>query len=146
MLVTGTPTQAYVDALKAALAADATLMSLVTGIYGHLPDAARTAYPYQALGQRNRQSDVGVMGMLCSLVTVEVNVWSAHRGASEVQAILARNVIVLERKTLRVSGFTMVEGSLTCEFEDVFDEPDEDQPSRRLYRGIQRWRAEIHES
>lgn len=143
---TGSPVQPFVDALRQALRADAAFMAMVTGLYGDLPASARTAYPYVVLGQRSRQNDSGAMGVAGGHVTVQLDCWSAHRGASEVHAILSRIAVVLERAPLRVSGFDLLHGSLTCELEDVTDEPDPDMPEKRLYHGLQRWTAEIHES
>jgi len=77
---------------------------------------------------------------------VQLDCWSDHMGASEAHAILSAVTRVLERRTLAVSPYTMVVGSLTCEMEDVFDEPDEDKPDARLYHGVQRWVAEIHDA
>lgn len=145
MLVTGSPTQAVVDGLKTALEADATLMALVTGVYGHLP-AGRTTYPYVVLGRRSRQNDSGAMQRPGGTVSVQLDVWSSHKGASEALAILSRIVAVLERQDITVTGFALVGGSLTCEFEDVFDEPDEDSPEQVLYHGVQRWTCEVHEA
>jgi hypothetical protein len=143
---TGSPTQAFVDAVRLALVADTTLTALVTGIYGHLSEAARTAYPYVVLGRRSRLNDAGALQIAGGHVTLQIDVWSAHKGASEAHAILSRMVRLLERRDLAINGFELVRGSVTCEFEEVFDEPDADTPDARLYHGVQRWTAEIHES
>lgn len=145
MLVTGSPVQAVVDGVKAALTADTTLMARVTGVYGHLP-SGRTAYPYVVLGRRSRQNDSGAMQTVGGHVSVQIDVWSAHLGASETHSILSDIARVLERRAIAVSGYSLVGGSLTCELEDVFDEPDEDSPERRLYHGVQRWTCEVHEA
>lgn len=144
--VTGSPTQAVVDAIRSALVASVPLMAQVTGVFGHLSEAARTAYPYIVLGYRSRNNDAGAMQVAGSRVTVQIDVWSAHRGASEAHSILSGIARVLERRDLAVAGFALVRGSLTCELEDVFDEPDEDKPDERLYHGVQRWAVEIHEA
>lgn len=144
--VTGTPTQAFIDAVRAALLADATLMTLVTGVFGHVSEAARTAYPYIVLGRRTRTNDGGAMQLAGGQVSVQLDVWSARKGASETQTILSRVFAVLERRALRVSGFALIAGSLTCELEEVFDEPDADKPEARLYHGVQRWIADLEES
>jgi hypothetical protein len=143
---TGSPVLAFVDGVKAALDADATLTALVTGIYGYVPEAARTAFPYLVLGQRSRTTDAGAMQKAGSRVSLQIDGWSDHKGASEMHAILSRVAAVLERTDVTVTGFTLVSHSLTCEMEDVIEEPDEDAPERRLYHGVQRWVAEIHES
>ncbi len=142
--ILGSPTQAFVDALKAALEADATLMAMIEGVFGHVSDAARTRYPYLVLGQRHLdEGNARSMGVAGGRTEIQLDGWSDHKGASEMHAILSRARAVLDRRTLRVAPFTMMAGSLSCEFEDVFDEPDEDAPSKRLYHGVQRWGAEI---
>lgn len=154
MIVTGSPTQAFVDAIRSILVADTqakqgseALMALVTGVYGHLPEAARTAYPYVVLGQRSRDGDTGAMQTAGSNVRLQLDVWSDAKGPYTTHRILSRIAHLLERRSrLTVSGFMYLVGSLTCEFEDCSDEPDEDNPDVRLYHGIQRWTAEIHEN
>jgi hypothetical protein len=146
VFTTGSPTQPFVDAVRIALAADATLGALVTGIYGHLSEAARTAYPYVVLGRRGRLNDSGAMQTAGGHVNLQVDIWSDHKGPSEVHDIQARIALLLERTDLTIAGFDLVLGSVSCEFEDVFDEPDTDKPDARLYHGVQRWIAEIHES
>ncbi len=144
-LVTGSPSQPFVDALKSALESDTALMAVIEGVFGHLREADRTLYPYLVLGRRGR-TDAGAMQLAGNVVSVQLDGWSSHSGALEMHGILGHVSRVLERRTLTVSGFDMVRGSLTCEFEDVFDEPDPDTPTKRLYHGVQRWTAEIHES
>lgn len=143
---TGSPTQAVIDAMKDALDADAPLDALITGVYGHLSEVARTSYPYVVLGRRHRRNDGGAMQVAGGQVTVDLDIWSDHKGPSKAHAICSRIVEILERRDLALEGFTLIKGSLTCEFEDVFDEPDEDKPGSRLYHGVQRWICETHES
>ena len=145
-MVTGSPAQAFIDVLLTTLRADATLIALVTGVYGHLTEAQRTAFPYIVLGRRHRDSDGGAMQLAGGHVSVQIDVWSAHKGASEAHAICSRIAAVLERRTLLVSGYAMVAASLTCEMEEVFDEPDTDDPNALRYHGVQRWVATIEES
>lgn len=146
-VVTGSPTQAFVDALRAALTSDVTLMALITGVYGHVSEADRTAYPYLVLGDRHLdEGQARSMAMSGGRTSVQLDGWSAHKGGSEMHAILSRARIVLERRTLTVLGFSMMAGSLTCEFEDILDEPDADNPKKTLYHGIQQWVAEIDEA
>ena len=45
-------------------------------------------------------------------------------------------VDIAERRPIDVSGFEALPGSLTCAYEDVYDEPDEDKPGARLYHGV----------
>lgn len=142
--MSGSATQAVVDGLKAALDADATLGGLVSGIYGYVPAAARIAFPYLVLGRRSRTNDSGAMQAPGGHVAVQIDVWSDHKGPSQTHAILSRVAAVLEGADITVSGYQLVLGSLTCEVEDVFDEPDGDSPDRVLIHGVQRWRCEVH--
>jgi hypothetical protein len=146
--VSGSPVQALVDALKTALQSDAALMAIVTAVTGHVSEdqRGRLAMPYLVLGRRTRTGDVGTFGSAGSQVSVQIDWWSEHRGPSEAQTIGSHLSRILERRTLRLSGFVMVSGSLTCEFEEVFDEPDTEMPSSKLYHGTQRWTTEIHET
>lgn len=144
--VTADPTVAFVDAFKTVLSADTGLTTLVTGIYGHLSEAARIAYPYVVLGQRTRLNDAGAMQIAGSQLALQVDVWSDDKGPFAASRILSRIYVLLERRPLVVPGFLCLPGSLTCELSEIFDEPDEDKPGSRLYHGVQRWVAEIHES
>lgn len=144
--VTGSPLTALVDGVRTVLLADATLMALITGLYGHVSEAARVAYPYLVIGRRTRDGLGGAMGVAGGTVTVEIEGWSDAKGPYAMQAILSRVAVLLERQPVTVTGYSLVTGSVHCEHEDVFDEPDEDKPGSRLYHGLQRWTAEIHES
>lgn len=152
--VTAEPTQAFVDAISTRLRADTdtgnpeSLVSLMgTGkVFGHLSEAARTAYPYLVLGRTSLDRNAGAMQIAGANVTLQIDVWSAYKGAYQARRILSRVSALLERYRLIVTNFAMVDGSLTCELSEVFDEPDEDKPGERLYHGVQRWTAEIHEA
>lgn len=144
--VTADPTVAFVDAIKARLEADATLAGLVTGIYGHVSEAARVAYPYLVLGRRTSRPEGGAMGISGTQVTLQIDGWSAAKGPAQIGAIGSRVYARLERHLLVVGGFVVVEGSLQRELQEIFDEPDEDKPTVRLYHLVQRWSAEIHEA
>lgn len=144
--VSGSPVQPFVDAFKAALEADTALMALIEGVYGHLRESEATAYPYLVLGRRSR-TPAGPMGLAGNQVSMQLDGWSDHSGASEMHAMLGHVSRVMERRmNFRVSGYDVLRGSLTCEYEDVFDEPDTDTPTKTLYHGLQRWTCEIHES
>jgi hypothetical protein len=147
-LVSASPQQAFIDALKRALEADATLMALVTGVYGHVPEASRVTPPYIVFGYEHEDQDgaAGAMGLAGSRCMVTLDVWSKGKGKSEVRSILSRIYTVLERRTLHVTGFRMMDGSLTREFQDIDDEPDADSPTLRLYHGIQRWGCVVDEA
>ena len=146
-VVTGSPTQAFVDAVMNRLENDSTLDALVTGVFGHLPESTRTAYPYVVIGQRHLdEGQARSMGLAGGRVDLQLDSWSALKGASQTHAILSRVRVLLERYDLPVAGFQLMRGSLTCEFEDVFPEADEDKPGSTLYHGMQRWTAEIDEA
>jgi len=142
--MSGSPVQAVVDGIKTVLAADTTLTATLTGIYGYVPGSARTTFPYLVLGRRQRTNDSGAMQTVGGHVTVQIDVWSDHKGPSETHTILSRVAWLLERTAIAMAGFALVQGSLTCEFEDVFDEPDGDSPERVLVHGVQRWVCEVH--
>lgn len=143
--VTADPTVAFVDALKARLSADATLVALVTGIFGHLSEAARVSYPYVVLGRRTSDSEGGAMGLPGGQVSLQIDVWSNAKGPFEASAICSRIYQLLERYGLVVPGFDLLNGSLHRAMQEVFDEPDADSPNQLLYHGVQRWMADIHE-
>lgn len=152
--VTAEPTQAFVDAIAARLDADTdtneaeSLASLMgaSKVFGHLSEASRTAYPYVVLGRRTLDRNAGAMGLAGGRVALQVDVWSAYKGPYQAHRICSRLSRLLERYPLRVTGFDALAGSLTCEMTEVFDEPDEDKPGERLYHGVQRWTAELHEA
>ena len=144
--VTAEPTQAFVDAISARLRADTTLMALVTDVLAHLSEAQRTAYPYLVLGRRHLTRDAGAMGLAGGIVELQIDGWSDYKGPLEMQQMLSRVSVLLERQPLVVTGFDLLRGSLTCTLSDVDDEPDEDKPGARLWHGVQHWTAEIHES
>jgi hypothetical protein len=146
--VSADPTVAFVDAIKTRLESDATLDALITGVYGHVSEAARTNYPYVVLGRRRVPTDdidQGVMGVNCVVVELQIDVWSDAEGPFTVTNICSRLYALLERYALSVTGFDVVSGSLSRHFQDVFNEPDEDNPEQKLYHGVQRWRCELHQ-
>lgn len=146
MTVTGDPQQAFVDAVGAVLKADAALQGLVQGVFGHLSEAKRTAYPYLVLGRRHHTGDAGAMQKEGGHVSLQLDGWSDHKGPSEMHAIHSRVYVLLERQALAIAGFTLITGSVHREFAEVFDEPDVNNPTDRLYHGVQLWTCEIHES
>ena len=146
-LATGTAIEAFVDALIAYLRADATLVALVTGIYGHVPEAARTAFPYVRLSSPSfDQQDFGGMGVGGGRLTLEVDAWSNAKGPHAIRVIMARIKVLLMRADLVVVGHHMAGGSLVTTDDRDFDEPDPDMPEQRLYRGHQTWEALIEEA
>lgn len=149
-LVTGSPVKPFVDAVLARLTADAELEALLGGpdkITGHISHDERLAEPYVVLGRRGRFGDAGAMQLPGDMVSLQIDVFSAHKGPSEAAVIQSRIAVLLERETLRVRGFEMVKGSMTVELEEIFDETDEDLPdSGQIYHGVQRIVAEIHQA
>jgi hypothetical protein len=147
VIVSADPTVAFVDAFKAPLAADTVLSGALTGIFGHLSEAARTNYPYLVLGRRSNDGDAGAMGKAGHRIALQVDGWSDGKGPFEIEQIGSRVFALMERRTgFTVPGFTVIEQSLHREFAEIFDEPDEDSPDKKLYRTVQRWVCEIHES
>lgn len=144
--VLGSPMTAAVDALRSVLLADASLCGLLAttaSVYGHVPEASRAAYPYVVLGRRSREED-GPMGASGGRLSIQIDVFSDAKGPFQAQAIQSRIVAVLERRPLDVAGYEPMVGSLTCAYEEVYDEPDEDKPGARLYHGVQRWEIVVH--
>lgn len=144
--VTGSPSQAFVDALSATLQADSVLMGLVTGVFAHVSEKARTNFPYVVLGRRTGDGNGGAMQMPGGQYTVQIDVWSEDKGPFVTSTILSRIFTLLERQPLRVSGFELIRGSLTRTEDEIFTEPDTDDPKQVLYHGVQVWTGEIHES
>jgi hypothetical protein len=142
----GDPTQAVVDAVRTTLTGDATLMALIEGVFGHVTEAARVAYPYLVLGRRHHAQDAGAMQKDGGHVSLQIDGWSDHKGPAEMHSIHDRVYALLQRQNVTVTGYTLVQGSLMREFGDVDDEPDDDSPDRRLYHGVQLWTCEVHES
>lgn len=150
---TGSPTQAVAAAIRSTLTGDATLMALVTGVFGHLSETERSAYPFVVVGRRSATDDAGAMQVAGSMVTVQVDVFHGNNptatsntlGPATVHQVLSRIYVLLQRRDVTVSGFDLLVGSMTREYEDVADEPDEDAPDQRIYHGIQRWTCEVHD-
>ena len=147
MIVTGSPVQAVVDAIKTRLSADATLTGLCTGgVYGARPRGTRTTFPYLSIGRTSLDDNAFAMTREGGRVSVQIDGWSATNGPYQMRTIQGRTRALLQRAPLTESGFTPVAGSLTCELEEVFDERDEDMPDRTLYHGVQRWAIDVEES
>lgn len=143
--VTAEPTQAFVDAFSARLKADAALMALIHGVFAHLSEADGVDYPYLVLGRRTMDRHAGAMGLPGANVSLQLDGWSDAKGPYQMHRIMSRVSVLHERKLLAVPCFDVLEGSVTCEYSDVSDEPDTDIPTAALYHGVQRWAAEIHE-
>lgn len=144
--VTGSPALAFADALTAVLVADAVLSGMVTGIYGALPRAARVTLPYLVLARREFDDTGGAMQVAGGLAKLFVEVWSGQNGPAEAQAIQSRVRALLLRRTLALSGYAMIDHSLTCAMEQVTLDPDPDMPERSLFHGEQEWTAWLEEA
>lgn len=145
-LVTGSPSQAFTDAISAVLKADATLTGLITGVFAHVSEATRTAFPYLVLGRRTMPRESGPMQIAGGVYELQIDVWSDAKGPFETSTILSRVYALLERRGLTVTGFDLLAGSLTRDAEEIFPEPDTDDPKQLIYHGVQIWVGEIHES
>lgn len=144
--VVAEPRAAFRQAFGARLRADARLMSVITGVFGQLSEAARVDLPYLVFGPQRLDRSAGAMGLAGANVTLELDGWSAYKGPAQMEDILSRVSALMEREPLPIVGFEMVVGSLTCELSELYDEPDEDMPDGRLWRGHQRWMAEVHDA
>ena len=146
LTVTGSPMVPFVDALKTALTADTGVTALIsTRLYGGFPRGARTSYPYVVRGRRSMTDGGGAMQLEGGDVSVQIDTWSQANGPYEASNILANVRRVLQRSNPPVKGFALVQGSLHCTLEEVFDEPDPDMPEQQLYHGVQAWTAMVEE-
>ena len=146
-LATGNELEAVVDAVVPALKGDSPLVALVTGIYGHVPQAARTSHPYVRVSEPLLlPDDFGGMGIGGGKVLFAIDVWSNAKGPHAVRVILARLRKVLERRDLVIVGFKLAGGSLHCTESKDFTEPDPDMPEQMLYHGHQAWEALVDEA
>jgi Protein of unknown function (DUF3168) len=145
--VTGSPSPAFADALFARLQADSVLAALATsGIFGSLPDNARTQYPYVVVGRTElRPGGAGAMQREGGTVDVFVDVWSSFNGPNEAQAIQSRIRALLLRADVSPVGFALYAGSVECKEELCFWEFDTDMPERKLWHGVQQWTGLLEE-
>lgn len=148
MIVTGSPVTAFADAFKAVLVADAALVALIgTRVYGATPKGAQVTYPFLGMGRTSDDGSSGAMQRPGGIVTLHLDGWSSKSGPHEMEQILSRVRALMERRQFfTVPGFHAFDMGLHCEFQEIFDEPDEDSPDRRLWHGVQRWSLEIHEA
>lgn len=145
--VSAEPVTAFVDAFTAALVTDAAYAALVTGTYGHVTEAAAATFPYVVIGTRSVNGDAGAMQVAGSRVSLQLDGWSDTKGPYTVQLIGSRIAAVMERRRgFSVPGFAVVDGSLHREMSEYLSEFDAERPQHSLYRLVQRWTVEIHES
>ncbi len=150
--VTGTPLAPFADALFGHLAADPTLVGLATGgVYAALPRDVPVVMPYVLVGQRREfrlrssLSGAGSMQREGGRATVWVDVFSAYNGPAEAEDLQARIRILCQRVNVAVPGFFLTAGSLECEEELVYDEPDPNLPTKSIFHGVQSWGADLEE-
>lgn len=95
----------FIDALNnavyGALTGDATLMSMVTGVYSHVPQD--TSYPYIVIGDVS-SNDLSTMKDDGQQYSCRIHVWSQYKGSYETATILDRIHTVLHRTQLSVAG------------------------------------------
>lgn len=143
-LATGNAMEALLDAVIPVLRADASVSSLVTGVFPKLSQTQRTAHPYIRVSDPVMDDDFGGMGIGGGRVQFALDVW--HRTPHNVYQVLAAAAKALERTDLTVVGHKVAGGSLHCTETRVFDEPDPDKPEATLYHGHQAWEALVEEA
>ena len=143
----GSPVSPFSDAMLATLKGDATLMGMVHGVYTALPESTTTAMPYVILTRAGTNAGgAGAMGLEGGRVWMNVDVWSEKNSPYETEQILSRIRYLLQRGTLTVTGFSMINHSLACDEEHVMPDYDPDMPSRSLFHGVQFWVCLIEET
>ncbi len=87
------------------LKADGTLVALVTGVYGNVPQ--QTAYPYVVLGDMT-EVPFNMFGKDGKESTITLHAWSQYVGFKEALSIIDRVNEVLDNAAIIVDGFTLV--------------------------------------
>lgn len=103
------------------LSASADLMSLVSGVYDEVPEAA--AFPYVSFGAFTEVRDDAHNRQGLD-VTVVIHVWSRYPGNGEAADVFAAVDAALDRRPLAVSGWTDV--SIWHETHEFVKDPDPD--------------------
>lgn len=112
-----TPTQA---ALYAVLTGDATLASMVTGVFdGEAPEG--TACPYIIVGEAIETPD-NAHGAFGRQTLQTLHVWSEYAGFAEVNAIVGVITELLDHQPLAIVGARHV--STEFEFAQTLEDPD----------------------
>ena len=124
------------QAILTVLQTDSGLTALLAGgsasVYDHVPQSS--AYPYIAIGEATARpgeadnNDGDIMAQ-----TVTIHSWSRHRGMKEVKEIMGEVVGALNRASLSVTGFNVLESRF--EFSETFMDPD-----TITRHGVQRFR------
>lgn len=98
------------NAVKAALAADAALSGMVTGVFDKVP--AGQAYPYVLLGEKS-ETEFSTFARGGSRVLLGLDIRSQAPESTEMLAIYDRIREVLHNQPLDVAGYTVVLGTTT---------------------------------
>jgi Protein of unknown function (DUF3168) len=101
------------EAVVAVLAADATLATLITGVFNDVPD--QQAFPYVLVRTATERGMHTLGGAAVGLGwnnVIRVHVYSRYQGDLEALQILERVVALLNFAALTVTGYTHV----TCEY------------------------------
>lgn len=152
--VTGSPVEAFADAVLAVLRADAALVTLVGGvsvaatkIVAALPAHARTNRPYVVVSQNGEDPGTVAMQKEGGQVWTVIDVYSDLNGPHEARAIQSRIRALFPRNlALAVTGYNVYVGSLVFEQELVMSDFDPDMPERSGYHGVQRLVADVEEA
>ena len=124
------------QAVHTALTGDATLKTLIgdpARVYDHVPQD--TAFPYVVIGEATSiPGEAEAKGQDMFEQTLTIHTWSEYWGFSEVKRIMTAIVDVLDRASLSVAGYTLLE--IKFEFSDVSLDPDQ-----ITKHGVQRFRA-----
>lgn len=144
--VTGSPLGPFADAVLTALLDDSNLTDIVADrIVASAKTLTRTVYPYIVGGRRDLYPGSVAMQLEGGQASLWLDFWSELNGPDEVQRMMARARASLSRRSLTVTGFSMMGGSLVCEEELVIPDFDPDMPQKSLYHGVQKWVADLEE-
>lgn len=114
---------------------DATLGTLIDGVYDHVPDKTQPAYV--VIGD-DALNEWGTMGTNGANAEITVHTWTQGTGFKGAKTIMARIYLLLHKYNLSVSGYTTA--GMLAEFSDVFKEAD-----NRTNHGVQRFRIWLRE-
>ena len=116
------------------LTADAALMTLVTGVFDHVPGG--TNLPYVVIGEATA-ADWSTKDMDGQRHTVSLHVWAQGRGQAETKTIMARIYGLLHRAELTLENETLV--LFRFDFSEALLDAD-----GMTHHGILRFRAFTH--
>jgi len=106
-------------AIRGVLIADLDLMSLITGVYDHVPPAA--VHPYVVVGDCvDRPDDAHDRRGWDSMATLHI--WSRYRGTGQALQILGHLDRLLHRRPLVVPGYTDI--SIAHDWHQTMRDPD----------------------